>query len=347
MSTHGLSVLVCVLIQSIAGLAAAAPPAAHPAQDRYRAWRTIAIQLLTQRGDENSLATAALLRTEDAVVKTPSNATPDNAALVLASRATDLAPDSTSIGWIRLRVCALAVGCDIRGSATEMRWLDPDNGAAWLPTLAAAQKDGDTMEIDRVLRHMAEGTRVDFYWNRIVILIFDALKAVSKGLPGSFADSDAARLAYAERIAAIEIVPHVATLIEACRDSRPATGRRESCLKVSRILRNGDTIGAQLVGIGLEKHFASADGKDARALTERRRVLEWRLTTAAEFDRPLLPWLKSSRARWRLARMRTMRRQEDVCIAVLRERGLPLDPPPASPPPQLPLPPEPLHLRPP
>ncbi len=298
------------------------------------------------------MATAALLRAEDAAAKAQSNvilpnaAAPDNAALVLASRATGLAPDSTSIGWIRLRICALTAGCDIRGSATEMRWLDPDNGAAWLPTLAAAQKDGDTMEIDRVFRHMAEGTRVDFYWNRIVVLMFDALKAVSKSLPGSFADSDSARLAYVERIAGIEIVPHIAIVVDACRDSRPATQRRASCLKVSQILRNGDTIGAQLTGVGLEKHFASADGKDWRALSERRRVLEWRLTTAAEFDRPLLPWLKSSRARWRLARMRTMRRQEDVCIAVLRERGLPLDPPPAPPPPPSPpLPPEPLHLR--
>ncbi len=353
MFTRSLPLFAFLVLNSAAGIYARAAPltAVHRGADAYRIWRAAAIHALIQRGNQNSLATAAILRAEPIDGKatpktTASAATADPTALSLASRASDMAPDDTAIGWIRLRVCALTPLCDIRGAATELRWLDPDNAAAWLPTLAAAQKEQDAMEIDRVLRHMAEGTRVDFYWNHVVVLMFDALRAVSKSLPGSFADSDATRLAFVERIAGAEILVHFSTLVDACRDSKTGTERRASCVTVARILRNSDTISAQLIGIALERRFAPADGKDARALAERRRVLEWRRRSAAQFDRPLLPWLRSAHARWRLAHMRTLRRQEDVNVAILRERGVPLDPPPPPPPPpQPPPPPEPLHMQ--
>ena len=52
-----------------------------------------------------------------------------------------------------------------------MRWVDADNGAAWLQTLSAAQKDRDATEVDRILADMAHGERFDLYWNRIVVLM--------------------------------------------------------------------------------------------------------------------------------------------------------------------------------
>ena len=162
---------------------------AHPsAQDAYRTSLAATVDALSLRGNAPSLATAALISR-------------DFGALGLASRADDLTPDDTAIGWIHLRVCALTPNCDIRGSATEMRWLDPDNSAAWLPTLAAALKDRDSVELDRVLAHMARGTRVDFYWNRIVVMMFDAMKSVSGRVRGRYADSDATRLSYVTSIA--------------------------------------------------------------------------------------------------------------------------------------------------
>jgi len=41
----------------------------------------------------------------------------------------------------------------------------------------------------------------------------------------------------------------------------------------------------------------------------------------------LLPWLRNKRARWRLARMRSTQREEDVCLAIIREQGMAPDPP--------------------
>ena len=296
-------------------------------------WRDAAVNALAARGDARALATAALLRI-------------DAGAMNLGMRAANLAPDDTTIGWVTLRVCALTPGCDIRGYATELRWLDPNNSAAWLPTLAGALRDQDSVEIDRVLAHMARGTSVDFYWNPIVVMMFDALQAVSGHIPGRAVDSDAARLAVVERLAAAEVIPPLTPLVSACRDAKPGTPRRASCTTIAKILQRSDTVNAEYAGFAIARRYAPYQGREYRALTERRRVLMWRVATAAQFDSPLLPWLKSAHARWRLGRMRALNRQEDVVMAVLRDHGLPLDPPPPPPPPTPPpTPPEPLHMQ--
>jgi hypothetical protein len=44
-----------------------------------------------------------------------------------------------------------------------------------------------------------------------------------------------------------------------------------------------------------------------------------------------LPWTKNARARARIAAMRAMPREEDVCIAILRQHKMALDPPEVRP----------------
>ena len=88
----------------------------------------------------------------------------------------------------------------------------PDNAAAWLPTLAVAQRDRDTTEVDRVLADMAHETRFDFYWNRIVVLMFDALDAARNELPGGYAASDSARFTTVSGIASGKVFPPFAPL---------------------------------------------------------------------------------------------------------------------------------------
>jgi hypothetical protein len=283
--------------------------------DGLQIWRDAAEKALVARADANSLATAAVL------------AFPGHAALDLAARASASAPQDAAIGWVHLQLCAHALGCDIRDAATTLRWVDADNSAAWLPTLAAAQKDRDAMEVDRVLVDMAHGARFDFYWNRIVVLTTDSLKSVRGKLPRQAPKSDATRLPAMAGLAAAELLPSFLPLNEACREPAAGTERRESCLKLSKIMQRGDTVIAQIAGLGLEKHLVAPDGKEARAIAERRRVLEWRVSTAAQFDAPLLPWLTNGRARSRVSFMRTLPREEDVCVAMLREHGMATEPP--------------------
>jgi len=321
----GRRLLACrlVLAALLIGQVGAAPLATRSDNE---AWRAAAIQALRERADANSLATAAALAFF-ADARSRAEPAKGDAALELAARASALAADDAAIGWIQVRLCVATPGCDIRDAATAMRWLDPDNAAAWLPTLAAAVKDKDMVEIDRVMADMAQGVRFDFYFNRIVVLMFDALQAVSKSLPKNAVDSDASRLSSIIAIASGEIIPSFAPLIEACRESAAGSARREFCQKIAKNLQQGDTIVAQLAGLSVERHLLPADSKESRALGERRRVLEWRMASAEKFDAPMLPWLKNAHARWRVAKMRALRRDEDVLIAILREQGTPIDPP--------------------
>lgn len=295
--------------------------------DKFQMWRTAATQALIERADAGSLATAAALTFAGPAGPKETGAKSESAALDLAGRASALAPQNAGIGWLHLQVCARTPGCDIRDVATTLRWVDADNGAAWLPTLAAAQKDRDTIEVDRVLADIAQDTRFDLYWNPIVVLMVDALKSAGNKLPGDGPKSDLARLATVLGIASVELIPPFAPLIDACRESTAGSERREACLKLSKTMQRGDTVIAQLAGFSLERRLVAPDGKEARAIAERRHVLEWRMSAASQFDTPMLPWLINSRARSRLAHMRTLPREEDVCIAILREHGMAIQPP--------------------
>jgi hypothetical protein len=272
-----------------------------------------AAQALLRHHDAGALATAALLTTAGA---------PEYAA-----QASTLAPESAPIAWVRLRVCASAPACDVRDAATAMRWIDPDNAAAWLTTLAAAARDRDTTEVDRILGDMAQGKRFDFYVIPAGVMMFDSLSTVASELPGGALASDSARLAAVNSIAEGSLVPPFAALNEACRDLGSDAERRESCLRIARILQQSDTVSAQLDGLTMFKRLVPADGREARALGERRRELDWRLKGAAKYDSPLLPWVRNAHARWRLAQMRKLHREEDLFIAILREQGLPIFPP--------------------
>jgi hypothetical protein len=303
--------------------AAASRPGLPGEAAKYQHWRTAAAAVLAARGDANSLATAAALRF------TGPNA--GTVAMELATRAGELAPQNASIGWLQLQLCAATPACDVRDAATVMRWVDADNGAAWLQILAAAHREKDATEVQRILSDMAQAPRFDFYWNRIVVLMADTLHAARGQLPGGFAGSDSARLTTVYAIAGGELIPSLTALAEVCRESSAIPERRELCLKLSKTMQRGDSIAAQLAGFSIERRLHAPDSKEVRTIAERRHVLEWRVAAAAKFDDPLLPWTKNARARVRLAHMRALPREEDVCIAILREHNVALEPPEARP----------------
>ena len=267
-----------------------------------------AIQVLLARADADSLAAAAALGHKRHM--SPS-------ALELAVSAAELAPQNAVIGWLHLRLCVETPSCDFRDVATVLRWIDADNGASWLPILAAAYREGDTTEVDRVLADMAQTKRFDVYWNQLVVLLADSLFKARGDLPRGIAGSDAERFDLANRIVG-ELQPPFSSLLASCRSVAAGTERREACLKLSRIMQHGDAIAVQMAGFGIEERLVASDSKEARALSGRRRLLEARVAAVARAD-PALPWLKNARARRRLAQMRAKPRQEDVDLAILRE----------------------------
>lgn len=315
------SVLALLLLQAVCALAAGTT-------DPYPAWRAAAARTLATRGDSGSLTAAAALT----FLGPPSRPKAESAkaaaaALDLAVKASTLAPNDAAISWMRLQLCTYAPGCDVRAAATTMRWVAADNSAAWLPTLAVAQKDKDSMEVDRVLASMAEGAHFDLYANRTGVMMFDALKRARTHLPPRYLASDLARLNEAKGIADAVLLPSFSPLINACRDASATAERRDDCLALTKTLQRSDTVMAQLVGFAIEKRLTPSDAKEVRVIGERRRLLEWRTAAASQSDAPLLPWLRNVHARSQVAKMRALPRQEDVCIAILRELHIPLDPP--------------------
>lgn len=322
-----LQVLALVSMQSALALGSTSAPGGGSQVDEYLALRASAAQVLAARGDANSLAAAAALRFLCGPARGKGDsAASKSAAVELAGKASDLDPENPNIGWLRLQLCANTPGCDIRDAATSMRWVDADNAAAWLPTLAAAHKEKDATEVDRILAEMAQGVRFDLYWNRTVVLLFDALKRARDALPAKYLPSDLARLSEAMGVAAAEVVPSLTPLLIACRDSAAAE-RRDSCLKLSKNMQRGDTVIAQMAGFSIERRLSPPDSKEARNIAEHRHVLEWRVSSASQNDAPILPWLKNAQARSRVAQMRALPREEDVDIAILRKRRMPLEPP--------------------
>ena len=207
-----------------------------------------------RRGDAASVATAAALCFVASTPKGHTDPAARKSALTLAARASELDPQSAAIGWLRLQLCANSAGCDIREAATTLRWVDADNGAVWLPTLAAAQRDKDPGEIDRILSDMAQGSRFDYYWNPTVVLLFDTLRRARTSLPPHYLPSDLARLSEAMGIAGSEIAPPLNLVLAACRD--PGPERRETCLELCKVMQRADTVTAQMAGLHIEKHLA-------------------------------------------------------------------------------------------
>ena len=303
-----------------------ASAASSPHSSRYPAWRSAAAQVLSTHKDAESLAAAAALSFLGPERSKTDSALARVTAVDLAAKASDLAPDDAGIGWLRLQLCAATVGCDIRSPATTMRWVDADNSAVWMATLAVAQRDKDPGEVSRILQEMAQGTRFDIYRNRTVVLLFDTLKKAGNELPAGYVPSDLSRLSEAMAVAGAEIVPPFAPLLAACRESSGAE-RRESCLTLSKLMQRGDTVSVQMAGLTIERRLFSPDSRDAHAVAERRRTLEWRVSAASEYDAPTLPWLTNALARARVREMRSAPREEDVDIAILRRHNIPLEPP--------------------
>jgi hypothetical protein len=314
------AVLAITVLQTTSVLARASET------DNYSAWRAAASRSLVAGGDAQGLVTAAALTFVGGPRSKAETAKAATAALDLVSKAAELAPDDPAISWLHLHLCANAVGCDIRDAATTMRWIDADNAAAWLPTLAGAQKEGDTVQVDRVLADMASGKRFDLYGNRSTVLMYGALKGSKAELPAEYLPSDLARVTEAMELASAIVMPSFSSLINACRDAATME-RREDCLKVSKIMQKGDAVLTQLVGFAIEKGLTPTDSREQRVIAERRHLLEWRASAANFSDTPLLPWLRNARARSRLAKMRALPREEDVDIALLKEHGIPLEPP--------------------
>jgi hypothetical protein len=320
-----------VLTFSAAAYCAAQPAAtSNQAAIKFHLWQSAAVQALAMRGDANSLATAAALRFHNWRTQPRPNGivppSPSPSGPQLAAQASELAPQNPAIVWLHLQLCAETPGCNNREVAIVLRWVDPENSVAWMSELADAQRDKDTVESDRVLADMARATRFDLYRNQIIILMFDALTGIRREVPSSFDGSDLAKLLTVQGVADPQISPPLFPLFDACREPALGSERREDCLKVAKLMQKSDTVLMQLAGFSIERRLLAPDSREVRNLAERRHLLEWRVAAAGKLSFSILPWTQKARARALIAEMRLRPREEDVCIALLRQYKMALEP---------------------
>jgi len=243
---------------------------------------------------------------------------------------------NAGIGWLHLQLCSGTPGCDIRDVATVLRW---GGRGQWRGLAADAGRGGRKTGIRRkwtaFLADMAP--RGAFRFLLEPHRGADGRRSRGCGadqLPGGLAGSDSAKAGHrpAESPAARSFRPS-RPLVEACRESNAAPERRDLCMKLSR------DHAAERYHRRATGGFSASRGICSRPTARRLGRLPsggmfWSgvRRRRPKFDDPLLPWTKRRAVPAHGSpRCAPCRRQEDVCIAILREHKMALDPPEAHP----------------
>jgi hypothetical protein len=116
--------------------------------DTYPAWRDRAVAALARRGDADGYFGAAML-----VHGTDRGKYVQDAVRV--------APDDPDVAWMKWWKCELIPECDPAAAIADVRKLEPDNAAAWIPDVKSAMASGDPFKVTDALKKVASLGRFD------------------------------------------------------------------------------------------------------------------------------------------------------------------------------------------
>lgn len=214
-------------------------------------------------------------------------------------------------------------------AATRWQTLEPDNLAAWLAGNPIAEA---------LLAAAARATYYDSHFYPRVRWRVSALRAYPPSASEAqalLATRDSASAAFdPEEFAAIAAfasdmvvaMPVLQPLMHGCRGEALAATptRRAECRHAADIMANrSDSMLAESVGIALLKETAESDGERAQA-AQRRRRFDWQMYQRMDLD------VDSQRGTGRFLRLfrdPSLRNERDLTERMLREAGVPLDPP--------------------
>ena len=299
----------------LAGVVPAASPP-HRATDEAQE-----VAFLVKTGTAGSLATASLL----AHLVEPRRETdekPDSSALL--RRAAALAPERPEILWLLLRDCQMT-RCGEQSSLVErLRTADPANGAPLLAALGASQA-GPPPETTRLIAQIASSQALNLYWNRSVVMLFDAMTHGPHASPATAITHDADdRLTHATGVLAAIDVPPFKPIIAVCASGQfREAGRRPACEALMQRLDASDSIIAQSLSVSVQANWWERGSPEAEALRSRRQQLEYLVQASGR--------VRSGRvnadAELRVAAMRDSRTEADADRAVLTAFHEPLERP--------------------
>jgi hypothetical protein len=274
------------------------------------------IAYLMRRGTADSLATASLLahltQASDDERASGAPAPPDPSQLI--DRAISLAPNRPELVWLQLRDCETRRCAQEARIAARLKEIDPDNGLAWLADLDAAQRSSPD-DITRAIEQMSGAQSPRVYWNRLAVMMFDALTHRGRADPPTAITEHADdRLMHVTGVLAAVDAPAFRPLAYACRqDELAATGRRAACGKAMARLDASDAVVTHLVRLSVLEAWWPASTPEGAALRQERLQRRY-LTVASNRARQ---GLADSDAETRVGAMRRLKTEEEVERAML------------------------------
>jgi uncharacterized protein YqgC (DUF456 family) len=291
-----------------------------PDLEQFKSDRGAYVQRLIARGSADSLAAAAVLSQfgEEA----------DSGAYALVDRAVALAPERRDLAWLAVRLCNSATNCDPAVPEAHLRSIDAQNGVGFLGTLMRAQAKRDATGVDSALVAIAGSKRFDVYFDPLVAATAPQLAQVRHSGPGQPSGTEKAR-ATVEMIGVIaaSVLPPSQSLSFSCKglELQQIAGRVERCQGAAEAFARADTFIGEGLGLSLAHQLWPPQSAQGRAVTERRRVLQYRLE---EYNRLNLSASKIDEVPPDLLEvMRAHEREQDVALAYFAKAGVPAEPP--------------------
>jgi hypothetical protein len=316
--TQSFSILAAaVILVGGAGIAHAEAGLRHQASDEVNE-----VAFLVRTGTADSLATASLL-----TYLTPGSgeAGASRDPIKLMERALAKAPARPELVWLELRECQQRRCAEEATIAASLKALDPDNGLAWLPDLRAAQAQS-AEEITKVVAAMGDKPKPTLYWNRLVVMMFDALTHRDPAYPPTAITLHADdRYTHVTGVLAAVDVPALQPLRAVCAsDQFESAGRRAACEKLLVRLESGDSVIAQNLSVVLRQGWWSATSPEHETLRSKHRQQRYLMVESNQ----LREGQADRDADARVEAMRHLPREEDVEVAMLRSFNEPLSRPP-------------------
>jgi hypothetical protein len=326
---------------------------AQEAQDAAE-WRALQAELahhIQVRGDARQQLVAAMLLAWPIAAEAPSALRaaaaarlPEAQAIFARARAGTGDP---WVLWMAATDCRFGAAlCDRDGAIDALLRIEPDNAAVWLLALDRARHRDDRDAQLAALQGMAASTRYDQYYLTAIRAWTEAFAALPEQSgferlvartmtddPGAALDEDSLRaLAGLHGLGAAWAFgfPPLSTFADLCMpEDLAGEAWQEACRGAAQVLAQSDTLVSIGVGVSVAFRFA-ADDAARSALEQRRLEKDWLLDSFSLLDLDGFgadDALDVTEAKTIVERWRAASSEVDLFHSLLREQGMPLQPP--------------------
>ena len=300
---------------SVAVVKESAPPANL---DPRTQWINELTAWLERQGDADSLMTAALIIHSEKSRSVQMREAREK-TLSLLRRSLALRPDDALLAWLGYSLCEEKYGCDPGPFDLALRANDPENALSWLSDLQRATSAQDPDAIAAAVKELAKRPRFELYAARMSSTLSERITSARvsppqypAGAEGASISSEATLLPAA--IAALLPYPPLRPISDACRD---ASDLRAECRTLAATIRRGDTMIVQGFGAQLSDHLDRSNvSQPGRA--DSRRKFDWVMFNVGQIS------VQPGYMRQLIAESGG---EFQAYERLLRENGIPLDPP--------------------